>query len=573
MEKNKDYSDKIKENTTEDLYSKENISNRNNLPEKEKSFKETRIRSITKLYYSRPDIQKAIFDFCKNREICPRYFEGFGKRPDSFEYPGDVFELVKRGATSFHCSEEIWENPLNIQTGMTPEKFNEIRTGWDLLIDIDCKWFEYSKRAAKAIIDTLKNNKIKNIGIKFSGSKGFHIIVPWKAFPKEINETSTKDLFPDLPRNLVNYLRFESEKIMRKNLPEDFYKHFEKTDLKKGIKCNNCGEISDEYKLVEFYCSFCKSGERKKMLSNPGKEEEKQKNLQCPHCKRPFTICDEKDYYECSKCKINSNNSPENFSNTLQVDLFDLMGLDIVLVSPRHLFRTPYSLHEKTSLASIVFNESEVLDFEIRDADPMKINKDSIKDFLPDSYEEEAKNFVLNALDWIKEEEIRRGDDFESSEKITGKYSDFKPIELENLSEEHFPPCIQNILKGINDGRKRALFVLINLFRSVGMQKELLEKKIYEWNNKNPIPLKEGYIKSQLSWTYKRKPLMPPNCRDFYQGLGVCIPDNLCSSIKNPVNYTIKKNLSQQKSKKKINKKSSKKQSKNPVKDNFKKNN
>ena len=72
------------------------------------AFKEERIRKITNLYYSRQDIQKAIGEFSKNREICPRYFECFGKRPDSFQYPNDVFEMVKKGATSFNCSEELW---------------------------------------------------------------------------------------------------------------------------------------------------------------------------------------------------------------------------------------------------------------------------------------------------------------------------------------------------------------------------------------------------------------------------------------------------------------------------------
>ena len=100
----------------------------------EQSIREQRIRKITNLYYSRPEIQKAIFEFCKNRETIPRYFEGFGKRPDSFEYKGDIFELVKKGATSFHCSEEIWENPMKIDTGMNEEQLNELRTGWNLLL-------------------------------------------------------------------------------------------------------------------------------------------------------------------------------------------------------------------------------------------------------------------------------------------------------------------------------------------------------------------------------------------------------------------------------------------------------
>ena len=138
------------------------------------------------MYYSRPDVQKAIFDFSKNREICARYFDSFGKRPDSFQYLGDFFELVKKGATSFHCSEELWEDPLQISTNQTKEQMSELRIGWDLLIDIDCKWFDYSKLAASAVMKVLEDHKLKNIGVKFSGNKGFHIILPWKSFPKKL---------------------------------------------------------------------------------------------------------------------------------------------------------------------------------------------------------------------------------------------------------------------------------------------------------------------------------------------------------------------------------------------------
>src|SRR3989344_3410359 len=112
------------------------------------SFKEQRIRKITQLYYSRKEIQKAILEFSKKREVVPRYFEGFGKRPDILQYLGDIFELTKKGATSFHCSEEIWTDPLEIQTGMAEQKLNELREGWDLLIDIDSKYVDYSKISA-----------------------------------------------------------------------------------------------------------------------------------------------------------------------------------------------------------------------------------------------------------------------------------------------------------------------------------------------------------------------------------------------------------------------------------------
>jgi len=502
------------------------------------SIKEKRIRKIVDLYYSRSDVQEAMFNFARYREISPRYFEGFGKRPDTLEYPGDVMAFVKNSATSFHCSEELWKDPLRIVTGMTEKQANELRSGWDLLIDIDCKWFDYSKLAAKAVIQALKNNGVKNVGLKFSGSKGWHIIVPWKAFPEEVAGEKMKDLFPDLPRKLVGYLGAEAEKIMSQNLPDDFYDQFKNVEIKKGIKCNKCSAIVKEFILKDFFCRKCNLGEQRKVEINNSTD------FKCPGCKNKFDVNKSKAFYECENCGINSDKNMNNFSQSIQTDLFELMGLDLILVSPRHLFRMPYSLHEKTALASIVISPEEIDDFQLKDANFMKVK---IKNFMPESESGEAKEFVVRALDWYSLNKPK-----EIIKETTGKYDKYKPIELGIIKNSQFPPCVQNILKGVKDGKKRAVFVLINLFRSIGMSKEDLEKKIYEWNEKNEVPLKKGYITSQLSWSYRRKPILPQNCKEFYQGIGVCAPDSFCSRIKNPVNYVVGKNYAENKSNKSI---------------------
>jgi len=407
------------------------------------SLREERIRKITHLYYSKPEIQKAIFDFASHREISPRYFEGFGKRPDSLEYQGDVFELVKKGATSFHGSEEIWENPLNIQTGMKEADLNKLRIGWDLLLDIDSKYIDYSKIMAKIIINFLEFSGVKNVGIKFSGSKGFHIIVPWKSFPKEINGVKTSDMFPEWPRILTKY-------IMAK---------------------------THDYLITEIT-----------KLYSPNKY-------------------------------IKDREAPK-----------EVMP-DLILVSPRHLFRMPYSLHEKTALASVVLDKNKIIDFQPRDADPFKIEE--VKNFMPHCKEGEATQLLMQALDWNKE----------NSPQEEKKTFEFKPINITDRSEKNFPPCIKKILLGIDDGKKRAVFALINFFRSIGTEKDELEKILYSWNEKNKPPLQTGYIKSQISWALRKKPIMPPNCKEFYQGIAVCSPDALCNLIKNPVNYVVKKNF------------------------------
>ena len=136
----------------------------------------------------------------------PRYFEGFGKRPDSLQYQGDVFESIKKGATSLHCSQELWREPLEISTNMNEKQLNELRIGWDLILDIDSKYLDYSKILARQIIKVLRFYGVKGVGIKFSGSKGFHLIVPSKSFPEEINGVKTKDMFPLWPRILTQFI-------------------------------------------------------------------------------------------------------------------------------------------------------------------------------------------------------------------------------------------------------------------------------------------------------------------------------------------------------------------------------
>ena len=118
------------------------------------SLQEDRVKSITHIYYSNPKIQEAIFEFAANREVVPRYFENFGKRPDTLQYPSDIINLVNKGATSFHASEEIWSDVFQINSEMSLSELSKIRKSWDLLIDIDSPFLDYSKIAANRDFET-----------------------------------------------------------------------------------------------------------------------------------------------------------------------------------------------------------------------------------------------------------------------------------------------------------------------------------------------------------------------------------------------------------------------------------
>ena len=415
------------------------------------------IRKIAKDYYSRKDIQQLLISEAKNREIAFRYVETFGKRPDILQYENDIYSLDEKGVTSFHMSEEIWSEPLELKTEMSKEELDKLRIGWDLIIDIDSKYLEYNKIAAELLVEALKFHNIKNMGVKFSGGTGFHVGLSFKAFPKKIQSLNIKDFFPEGPRLIASYLK----EMIKKPLSERI------------LSLNSLSEIATSLKKPE-----------------------------------------------------------EEFIVDGQFDPFTIVSIDTILISSRHLFRMPYSLHEKTKLASVVIKPEQIKEFHIGWAKPSRVFP---RVFLPEPEKDEARELLTQALDW----KARRKSEEKEKEKIESK---FEQIKIENITDDLFPKCIRNILEGIKkDGRKRALFVLITFFRSLHMDENIIEKRIFEWNLKNYRPLKEGYIKAQLDWFKKQKRILPPNCDNdsYYKDLGVCENDS-CRNIKNPVNYVLR---------------------------------
>jgi DNA primase large subunit len=196
----------------------------------------------------------------------------------------------------------------------------------------------------------------------------------------------------------------------------------------------------------------------------------------------------------------------------------------------------PYSLHEKSGLASTPLNPEKVLLFRKEFALPRNV-RISKHMFLDKSNVElnEARQLLMEALDFsIKQETIKLKEEkeFQAPEKA--------------LPEELFPPCIKLILNGLEDGRKRALFILLNYFTSIGWDYDMIEKKLAEWNSKNKPPLREVYLVGQLRYhKQNKKKILPPNCDNemYMAGIGV---DKLCAElhkkgIKNPAQYTLRK--------------------------------
>ena len=206
-------------------------------------------------YYKRKDIQDAMVEHSLDKEVGVRYGDGFGKRPDILKYPKEVIEWVKNGVTSFHVGEERWENPLELNSNLNRKQLDEIREGWDLLLDIDCKIFEYSKICAILIIRFLKYCGVKDISCKFSGGKGFHIGVPFEAFPSRIKDTETRLLFPEAPKKIAFYIKENIKEELGKRILElekgDFGQVKKKTELDKEIIRYEKNEFGDQVAKLE----------------------------------------------------------------------------------------------------------------------------------------------------------------------------------------------------------------------------------------------------------------------------------------------------------------------------------
>lgn len=424
------------------------------------------------LHYKRKEIQEEIVKLAENREVAVSFnMRGYGKRPDVLNHTNDIMELVKTGATSFHVSEEIWNNVLQINPKLSRKELDDLRYGWDLVLDIDCKILDYSKIAADLLIKALKYHNISSISCKFSGNHGFHIAVPFEAFPEKVHNQLTKDLFPESPRIIAAYL----QSMIKDKLAENI------------LNFEDINQIAAKT---------------------------------------------EKTYTE-----IVIDN---------KFDPFQILDIDTVLIASRHLYRMPYSFNEKSGLVSIPIDPDKVLEFDKETAKPENVKVSEFR-FLDkkDVKPNEARQLIVQAYDF-------------NLKKTEGEYKKEKQTRYEDLQEaipeQFFPPCIKKILEGIEDGRKRAVFILINFLSSVGWSYDEMEKRLKEWNKINKEPLREVYLLGQIRYAKSnKKRILPPNCdnKTYYEDLRVCIPDNLCAKVKNPVNYARRKTfyLNRQKTK------------------------
>lgn len=490
-------------------------------------------------FYSRIEIQNEILKFCKDKEIGTRYLEGFfGKRPDIILTKNDILTLAKSGVSSFHVSEERWENPMQLAISKNKKDLDSLRTGWDLIIDIDCPNWELSKRICSVIIDILKKHDIKSISCKFSGNKGFHIGVPFEAFPQKIQGDDARLFFPDGVKRILEYIAFYA----KKNYSDKIIKGFNTNKLAQelGIEksklirefCKNCNtNIENNKHKITYSCSKC---------GNIMEKEEYQETIECPKCGFGLMQPDKKERLGCPNCNSTEFEKEINFNH--------ILGLDEVLISSRHLYRMPFSLHEKSGLVSVPIDIEKVDEFKKELAKPANVTLQY--SFLDTSKTKnsEAEKLIINSLDFnpkiINMERKEIEEKFNSDKEMLKVIQNFDNDE--KLPIECFPPSIINLLKGLKDGKKRALFILLNFLDCVGWENNEIEDIVVDWNKKNTPPLKEGIIKTHLNYKKNSKEkILPPNYSNqkYYADLGILSPEEKSGKLKNPVNYAFKKSF------------------------------
>ncbi|MBI5392492.1 hypothetical protein HZA96_01360 [Candidatus Woesearchaeota archaeon] len=480
-------------------------------------------------HYKHLDIQQAMLDNATDREVAVRFNDYFGKRPDVLQYPSDILEFAKQGATSFHVSEEQWNNPLHLNPNLSKKDIDELRKGWDLVLDIDCKLWDYSKLITHLLIQEIKAHGITAVSCKFSGNKGFHIGIPFEAFPQSFQGKVTKQLFPEGPRRIALYLKAKIEPklleyITTNNKTTEIAGLLQKPEQELfKIFCNKCNtQIKQKDAINAFICEYCDI-----QIQN-----ETEDFLQCEKCKRLMKKLPKRETKtQCNKCSSTSFDK--------RFDITALLDIDTVLISSRHLYRMAFSLHEKSGLFSLPINPEKVLEFDKQQATPNNDadNKEEIKYKFLDTKnvkKDEATELILQAFDYhpiFAEEDLLQ--------KLEQK--EFSAPE-NAIPQELFPPCMLAGLQGMEDGKKRFMFALINFLESVGWDYPQIKALLTEWNKKNPSPLREVIIEGQLRYRKEqKKKILPQSCRQYYEDLQICNPDNLCQKIKNPVQYATRK--------------------------------
>lgn len=431
-------------------------------------------------FYSRQDILNEIVLHSKNKEVVgTSQMNKFMKRPDIIEYETDILALVRNGVSSFHGSEELWKDPLLLNSNLKKKQLNSLRIGWDLVLDIDCPFFEYSKKTTDLVVKKLKSYGIKNISVKFSGNKGFHIGVPYESFPQNIFNEVISSKFPEYPQKIAKLILLE---------------------------------ISDEMRLYLISQNLS--------YKELAKQVEKDENEILLQDKEGKDILKVEPFIEIDTILIASRHlyrMPYCFN--------EKSGLISIPIDPNKIMEFHKDLAKPENV--IVDKENRFLDRTKSDPEEGKMLLFSALE----NAEEYTRSFTHRLTNSKNDKEYSKNQLEQESQQKQNQ---------DRIDESYFPPCMKRHTE-IKDGKKRFIYLQSSFLQKMNWDLEEIKQRIISINNQFDEPIKENYVLSQVNYYVNRNYLTPLCENPMYKEIGICKPDNTCKRIKNPWQYAYNK--------------------------------
>jgi len=387
-------------------------------------------------FEQKEEILNFLEKYCENREVGIRKGDYFQRNIFfSREILEELFE--KKSIFSVHNSIEYY-----------PSFDFENPNFFDFIIDVDLS-LPLSIMFTKKLVDFFQEREIFPI-IKYSGNKGFHIILP---------KIPVDERYPDFYRFVINSITKKVGYELAKELLE---------------------KIENEFHLLKSFLEYFNINIKNRSFRNP------------------------KELIEKNKDKF-------------------IFNADAIVISRRHLIRSPFSINEKSKNNFSGYLISAFTSYELLDELEEKVYKEIyIRKRIMEEYNMNKINIKENIK--IFEEQLELYD-IDIVRKFFSKYYDkylvHKKIEEEKNRKKNgkksifikrnkltIPKSLKKILDiGVKDGRKRSIFILATFF-SNNDGKEIIpyeefERMIIEWNQKNEPPLKEKELNTILKYIRK----------------------------------------------------------------------
>lgn len=216
------------------------------------------------------------------------------------------------------------------------------------------------------------------------------------------------------------------------------------------------------------------------------------------------------------------------------LDIFSVIEVDTLLISPRHLYRMVYSVNEKSGLVSLPINPDKILQFE-KELAQIDNKLFSRYTFMNRNNPGDAQQLVLAARDFKTEDHHKK----HFTEQMMPAPKEIISVD-EYIAEQKFPESIKKMLAGnFSDGKKRMLFVLQHFLSSVGWTYDQIEQRLSIWNTTHSEPIRETVFKGQMFYLKQQlqegRRMMPPNFDSAQYYLDLIGTSEDYKKAKNPV--------------------------------------